>query len=539
MNKCVDFLVIGSGIAGLSYAINASKYGSVILITKKNDTESNTNYAQGGIACVLNDNDTFDSHINDTLTAGKGLCNDEAVQILVKEGPARIKDLLDWGVNFSKSQKETNPYNLHLGKEGGHSESRIVHANDLTGREVEESLLKCVRENKAITIYEHHCAIDLITNYHISRKTSSNVCCYGAYVLDTISKVIFSIQSKITCLATGGAGKVYLHTTNPEIATGDGVAIAYRAGAQISNMEFIQFHPTTLFHEKANSFLISEALRGYGAILRDASGKEFMDKYHPMKSLAPRDIVARAIDNEMKISGEPCVFLDIRHAAAAKTRAHFPNIYAQCKTFGIDITEDLIPVVPAAHYICGGIKVDSQARTSIKNLYACGEVACTGVHGANRLASNSLLEALVYSKRASEDAAVKLQSAQHIPADKIPLWDDSDTIDNEEWILLSHNFKEIQSVMWDYVGIVRSNVRLGRALRRIQLLEKEIDNFYRRTKVTARLLELRNIVTTAKLIVTSAIQRKESRGLHYTTDYPDQNDRYWKKDTLLSRIQSR
>jgi L-aspartate oxidase len=536
MNNNCDFLVIGSGIAGLCYAINAAKYGSVILITKKNDTESNTNYAQGGIACVLDNSDTFESHITDTLNTGKGLCNDEAVTILVQEGPSRIKDLVDWGVNFSKNNSDKNPYKLHLGKEGGHSENRIVHANDLTGKEVEETLLHQVRENKAITVYEHHCAIDLITDYHISRKSSSKTRCYGAYVLDSITKSIFAIQSKIVCLATGGAGKVYLHTTNPEIATGDGVAIAYRAGAIISNMEFIQFHPTTLFHEKANSFLISEALRGFGAVLRDVSGKEFMDKYHPMKSLAPRDTVARAIDNEMKISGEPCVFLDIRHAPAAKTRAHFPNIYAQCKKFGIDITKELIPVVPAAHYICGGIKVDTFGKSSIENLYACGEVACTGVHGANRLASNSLLEALVYSKRASDNAGLRIPFIRHISPEIIPSWDDSGTIDNEEWILLSHNFKEIQSVMWDYVGIVRSNVRLGRALRRIQLLEKEIDNFYRRTKVTARLLELRNIVTTAKLIVTSAIQRKESRGLHYTTDFPNQNDRYWKKDTLLSRL---
>ncbi len=535
MNKNVDFLIIGSGIAGLCYAINAAKYGSVILITKKNDSECNTNYAQGGIACVLDTNDTFESHIHDTLTTGKGLCNEEAVQILVSEGPSRIKDLVNWGVNFSKTQTDGNQYSLHLGKEGGHSKSRIVHANDLTGKVVEETLLKYARENRSIQIFEHFCAIDLITDYHISKKSGLPTRCYGAYVLDTISKSIFAIQSKITCLSTGGAGKVYLNTTNPEIATGDGIGIAYRAGALISNMEFIQFHPTTLYHEKANSFLITEALRGYGAVLRDKAGKEFMDKYHPMKSLAPRDIVARAIDNEMKISGELCVYLDIRHAPAAKTRAHFPNIYSQCKEFGIDITKDLIPVVPAAHYICGGIKVDVNGKSSIENLYACGEVACTGIHGANRLASNSLLEALVYSKRASNDAGTRLKSTNFIQSALIPEWDDSGTIDNEEWILLSHNFKEIQSVMWDYVGIVRSNVRLGRALRRIQLLEKEIDNFYRRTKVTARLLELRNLVTTAKLIVTSAIQRKESRGLHYTTDYPNQNDRYWKKDTILSR----
>jgi L-aspartate oxidase len=536
MNTQCDYLVIGSGIAGLCFAIHAAKSGSVILITKKNDTESNTNYAQGGIACVLEKDDSFKSHIQDTLTTGKGLSNEESVQILVEEGPDRIKDLIDWGVNFSRSDSTNNPYNLHLGKEGGHSENRIVHAHDLTGKEVEETLLKRDYSMKNITMLEHHSAIDLITDYHFSHKSQPDTRCYGAYVLDNITKAIFSIQSKITCLATGGAGKVYLHTTNPDIATGDGFAIAYRAGAIISNMEFIQFHPTTLFHEKANSFLISEALRGHGAILRDVNGKEFMDKYHPLKSLAPRDTVARAIDNEMKISGEPCVFLDIRHADPANTLEHFPNIYANCKKYGIDITKDLIPVVPAAHYICGGIKVDTLGRSSIQNLYACGEVSCTGVHGANRLASNSLLEALVFAKRASDHSSECIKTITTIEQSRIPAWDDSGTIDNEEWILLSHNFKEIQSVMWDYVGIVRSNVRLGRAMRRIQLLEKEIDNFYKRTKVTAKLLELRNLVTTAKLIVSSAMQRKESRGLHYTTDYPEQNDRYWKKDTILSRL---
>ncbi len=535
MDECCDFLVIGSGIAGLCFAIRASHFGKVVMITKKQDTESNTNYAQGGIACVLDPQDCFENHIRDTLITGKGLCNEESVRILVEEGPQRIEELLHWGVNFSKSEKEANPHQLHLGKEGGHSVNRIIHAHDLTGREVEKNLLKQARESKSIKILEHHSAIDLITDHHLGSKQITRNRCYGAYILDDLTRTIFSIQAKITCLATGGAGKVYLHTTNPDIATGDGIAMAYRAGAPIANMEFIQFHPTTLFHEKANSFLISEALRGHGAILRNASGNEFMDKYHPMKSLAPRDIVAQAIDKEMKLSGEPCVFLDIRHAPADSTIKHFPNIYARCKEFGIDITKDLIPVVPAAHYICGGIKVDTYGRTDIQNLFACGEVSCTGVHGANRLASNSLLEALVYSRRAADLSAAQLSSINHIPSETIPVWDDSGTIDNEEWILLAHNFKEIQSIMWDYVGIVRSNIRLHRALRRINLLEKEIEDFYRRTKITVRLLELRNIVTTAKLIVNSAVKRKESRGLHYTTDFPGQNDRYWKHDTIISK----
>ncbi len=535
MNECCDFLVIGSGIAGLCFAIRASQYGKVVMITKKQDTESNTNYAQGGIACVLDPQDCFESHIQDTLITGKGLCKEESVKILVEEGPQRIKELLQWGVSFSKSENEANSFGLHLGKEGGHSVNRIIHAHDLTGREVEINLLKQARESKSIKILEHHSAIDLITDHHLDTKGAERNRCYGAYVVDELTRTIFSVQSKITCLATGGSGKVYLHTTNPDIATGDGIAMAYRAGAQIANMEFIQFHPTTLFHEKANSFLISEALRGFGAILRDASGNEFMDKYHTMKSLAPRDIVAQAIDKEMKLSGEPCVFLDIRHIDADSTRNHFPNIYAKCKEYGIDITRNLIPVVPAAHYMCGGVKIDTYGQTDIQNLYACGEVSCTGVHGANRLASNSLLEALVYSRRAADFSASRLQSIDYISPEIIPAWDDSGTIDNEEWILLEHNFKEIQSIMWDYVGIVRSNIRLYRALRRINLLENEIEDFYKRTKITVRLLELRNIVTTAKLIVKSAIKRKESRGLHYTTDYPVQNDRYWKHDTIISK----
>lgn len=536
MNQTCDFLVIGSGIAGLCYALHASRYGSVIMITKKRDSESNTNHAQGGIACVLDPKDSFESHIKDTLNTGKGLSNPESVRILIEEGPSRIKELIDWGVKFSRSAGKSNPYGLHLGKEGGHSINRIVHANDLTGREVEEKLLLRAKAIPRIRILEHHCAIDLITGYHLSGKYDQT--CYGAYVLDSKSRKIFPIRSRITFLATGGAGRVYLHTTNPEIATGDGIALAYRAGAEIANMEFIQFHPTTLFHENAESFLISEALRGYGAVLRNASGKEFMNKYHPMKSLAPRDAVARAIDNEMKISGEPCVYLDIRHASPAQTRKFFPHIYKTCRNFGIDITKDLIPVVPAAHYLCGGIKVDLWGKTCIKNLYACGEVSCTGVHGANRLASNSLLEALVYSRRAAEDSGSAIKQVSLAPLSSIPSWDDSGTTDNEEWILLSHNMQEIQSVMWDYVGIVRSNLRLHRALRRIQLLEKEINDFYKRTKITMPLLELRNMVTTARLIVCSALKRKESRGLHYTTDYPEQNDRYWKKDTIITRTAS-
>ncbi|MDR2591699.1 MAG: L-aspartate oxidase [Chitinispirillales bacterium] len=533
-SKTYDFLVIGSGIAGVSFAISAAQHGSVAMITKKRDSDANTNYAQGGVACVLGGDDSFESHIADTLTAGAGLCDEGAVRILVEEGPARIRELLDYGARFSTDSAAVgNPYSLHLGREGGHSVNRIVHAKDFTGRELEATLLKKLRGLSNVAILENHCAIELITGHHI-KSVPNQYECFGAYALDSVRKKIFPVGAKVTCLASGGAGRVYLHSTNPAIATGDGVAMAYRAGASTANMEFIQFHPTTLFHEKGESFLISEALRGHGAVLRNAAGEDFMPRYHPQGSLAPRDIVARAIDNEMKVSGLPCVYLDIRHKDARATIEHFPQIYNKCLSFGIDITKDLIPVVPAAHYMCGGVLVDYNGNTDITNLYACGETACTGVHGANRLASNSLLEALVFSYRAAADAATRLSKCRVIKSDDIPEWDDKGTVDVEEWILLSHNMQEIQSVMWDYVGIVRSGLRLNRALRRINLLEREIEDFYKRAKISPQLLELRNVVTTAKLIISSALKRKESRGLHYTTDYPKQNDKSFRKNTVIS-----
>jgi L-aspartate oxidase len=533
LSRTCDFLVIGSGIAGLCYAIAASRYGSVLMITKKQDSESNTNYAQGGIACVLDPTDSFARHIEDTLVAGAGLCHDDAVRILVEEGPQRIGELLEWGARFSQEPGHAGGHGLHLGKEGGHSANRIVHARDLTGKEVEATLLRRARSLANIELLEHHCAIDLITEHHFRRRGTRRATCFGAYVLDTTSGAIYPVAAKITCLSTGGAGQVYLHTTNPSIATGDGIAMAWRAGAKIANLEFMQFHPTTLFHQGADSFLISEALRGHGAVLCRGDGSRFMEEYHPSGSLAPRDIVARAIDREMKKWGDPCVFLDIRHVDARETIAHFPNIYERCKSFGIDITRDLIPVVPAAHYMCGGVVVDTSGASSIANLYACGEVSCTGVHGANRLASNSLLEALVFSRRAADDAGARLATVETVPVASIPQWDAHGTSDAEEWILLSHNFREIQSVMWDYVGIVRSDLRLHRALRRINLLEKEIEDFYRRTRVTAHLLDLRNTVTTAKLIIRCALRRRESRGLHYTTDYPRLDDRIRPRDTVI------
>jgi L-aspartate oxidase len=534
MREECDFLVIGSGIAGLCFAIHAAQFGSVVIVTKNRLTESNTNRAQGGISCVLATEDSFDNHIEDTLVAGAGLCNKEAVEVLVKSGPQGIDELVQWGIRFSTAAHTTNPYGFDLGKEGGHSHSRIVHAHDLTGREVEERLIEHLRALPTITIQEDMVAVELITEHHLttaSHHTDNR--CYGAYLFDTKSRRVISMRARTTCLATGGVGQIYLHTTNPEIASGDGIGMAYRAGASIANMEFIQFHPTSLFHEHSNSFLISEALRGYGAILKDRKQRCFMDEYHPLKSLAPRDIVARAIDNEMKKSGEPCVFLDVRHMDAERTKAQFPNIFKRCLELGIDITREMIPVVPAAHYVCGGIQVNLEGRSNISGLYACGEVACTGVHGANRLASNSLLEALVFSKRAAHDAARQLASLPLQPPQAIAPWDDSGTIDTEEWVLLSHNVREIKEAMWDYVGIVRSDFRLQRALRRIKLLEQEIEEFYKRTKISAALLEMRNLVTTAHLVVASALKRHESRGLHYTTDYPNRDDRYWHHDTVL------
>jgi len=536
MKKSCDFLVIGSGIAGLCFAIHAARYGNVIMITKKRDNESNTNYAQGGIACVFDPNDSFASHIDDTVKAGNGLCHEEAVRILVENGPDRIKELIRWGAKFSTAPSSKAFGRLDLGMEGGHSAHRIVHACDLTGSIIERCLLRRIKREPNITLYENHSLVELITSHHCTGSVNHNTC-YGAYVLDTIDRKIIPLRSKITFLSTGGIGQVYRHTTNPEIATGDGIACAYRSGAEIRNMEFIQFHPTAFYHpdnrSEPASFLISEALRGYGGVLKDGRGKEFMNRYHPMKSLAPRDIVARAIDAEMKISGDPCVYLDIRHISRRKLIKRFPTIYARCKEYGIDITSALIPVVPASHYVCGGVSVDTCGKTTITGLYAGGEAACTGVHGANRLASNSLLEALVFSKRSALLAAQEARSLSVIPQHCLEPWDDSGTIDNEEWVLIAHNSIEIKNIMWNYVGIVRSDLRLERAKRRLLFLEKEIENFYKRTKITTKLLELRNSVTIAKLIVLSALMRHESRGLHYTTDYPDQNDRRWKRDTTM------
>lgn len=522
-----DVLIIGSGIAGLFAALKISEFAEVILVTKKEKYESNTNYAQGGIASVTSQLDSFEKHIQDTLTAGAGLCDKYMVRIMVEEGPARIKDLIEIGTQFSKKNGQ---YDLVL--EGGHSFPRILHAKDLTGKEIESALIKKVNSIKNIDIKENSIAIDLITEHNVLQLKNAplqNRNCWGAYVLDNESGKVLKISAKATVLATGGLGQVYLHTTNPSIATGDGIAMGYRSGARIANMEFIQFHPTSFYKKgKENiyerSFLISEALRGFGGKLLTKNGEEFMSRYDSRKELAPRDIVARSIDSELKKRGDDYVLLDISHKDSGEIKEHFPNIYEYCLKEGIDITKEPIPVVPAAHYSCGGIMVDEFSRASLKGLYACGEVSMTGVHGANRLASNSLLEAVVFAQRASIDIKRFLREGK-IESPDVPDWDDSGTLSAEEKILISHNFKEVKTTMWDYVSIVRSNQRLERAAKRIHIIYEEVEDFYKRTKIFSELLELRNLVACAHVIIKSALQRKESRGLHYTLDYPSTLDK--------------
>ena len=517
MSERFDFLVIGSGIAGLSYALKVAEEGTVAIVTKKERAESNTNYAQGGIAAVMDETDSTEKHKQDTLIAGAGLCDPEVVDIVVTEGPQRVQELIDLGARFTEENGE-----LHLGREGGHSENRIVHAADTTGREVERALLTNVANHQNIQIFEHHFALELLTDHHTGRhitRLSQDITCYGAYVLDEMTGKVHTLLAKVTLLATGGSGQVYLHSTNPAIATGDGVAMAYRAKARIANMEFVQFHPTSLYHPEANSFLISEAVRGEGGILLNQSGDRFMEQYDKRGELAPRDIVARAIDDQLKQRGDNYVYLDISHAKKDDILHHFPNIHDTCKRFGIDITTEPIPVVPAAHYQCGGVQTDTMGRTSIRRLFACGEVSCTGLHGANRLASNSLLEALVFSHRAQAEAiALKNQSDWN---QEIPDWDDSGTEQPQEWVLISHNREELRRIMWNYVGIVRSSLRLERASRRTYMLFEETEDFYRRSLVSSGLCQLRNMIAVAYLIIRSAKMRRESRGLHYMLDYKE------------------
>jgi len=524
-----DFLVIGSGIAGLSYALKVADRSAVSIITKRTMSETATDLAQGGIASVFSAEDSFEDHIKDTMVAGAFLSNEEIVKLVVESGPDAIKDLIDWGVQFTKKD---DTYDLH--REGGHSRRRIFHAKDITGREIERALVEAVRNHPNITIYEDHIAIDLITEAKSKHRRIRPDRCLGAYVLDIKGEEIITFGARITVLATGGAGKVYLYTCNPDVATGDGVAMAFRAGASVANMEFMQFHPTTLFHPHAKSFLISEAVRGEGAILRRSDGTAFMPQYHELKDLAPRDIVARAIDNEMKIHGDDCAYLDITHKGADFIKEAFPNIYETCLSFGIDMTKEPIPVVPAAHYLCGGVKVDTWGETDITNLFAIGEVSCTGLHGANRLASNSLLEGVVYGNRAAIKSIDRIKE-EPIPFPSIDPWDYGSATDSDEEVVVAHNWDEIRRSMWNYVGIVRSNKRLVRALRRIQMIQEEITDYYWDFFITSDLIELRNIATVAELIVRCALDRQESRGLHYTIDYPDTDDAHWKKDTVIQK----
>jgi len=514
----VDFLIIGSGIAGLSYALKVAGHGTVCIVTKGKAEESNTRYAQGGIAAVMYSPDTYEKHIKDTLIAGDDLSNREVVRLTIEESTERVKDLIKWGAVFDKN----NAGRYDLAKEGGHSEFRVLHHKDNTGGEIENVLLDKVKEHPNIEIFENAFAIDILTQHHLGvvvNKKTPDITCYGVYILNQESGEIETILAKTTLMSTGGAGNVYNITTNPAIATGDGIAMVHRAKGHIENMEFIQFHPTSLYNPSEKpSFLISEAVRGYGGILKDQRGKEFMQKYDKRKSLAPRDIVARAIDNEMKLSGDEYVYLDCRHIRKNDLINHFPNIYAKCYSLGIDISKDMIPVVPAAHYVCGGIKVDKSGRTSLRNLYASGECASTGLHGANRLASNSLLEALVFSHRASMDAIKKLKSLKY--CEDIPDWNAEGMVLNEEMILITQTTKELQSIMSSYVGIVRSNLRLKRAMDRLQIIHKETEELYDKSILNLKICELRNLIAVAYLIIKMATQRKESRGLHFSIDYP-------------------
>jgi L-aspartate oxidase len=518
MRKNVDFLVIGSGIAGLTFAIKVAKHGKVCIVTKSKMDDTATSWAQGGIAAVMYTPDSFEKHIQDTIIAGDGLCNEDVVRFTINESTERIRELIKWGTKFDKTI--TGRYDL--AKEGGHSEYRVLHHKDSTGREIENKLLEQVKKHPNIEILENHFTIDIITQHHLGVEVNSRtegITCFGAFVMNPRTRLVDTILSKVTLIATGGAGNVYNNTTNPLISTGDGIAMVYRAKGAVENMEFIQFHPTALYHpEEKPAFLITEAMRGFGAMLKTRDGKEFMHKYDPRLSLAPRDIVARAIDNELKLSGEDYLFLDCRHLNKNELINHFPTIYAKCLSIGVDISKDMIPVVPAAHYTCGGIKVDEFGRSSILNLYASGECSSTGLHGANRLASNSLLESLVFSHRASAEAISQFKNIAF--CNEVPDWNAEGMVLNEEMVLITQSLKELQSIMSSYVGIVRSNLRLQRAFDRLELLYRESEDLYSKSILTPRLCELRNLINIGYLIIKAAHRRQESRGLHYSLDYP-------------------
>ena len=518
MKKRTDFLVIGSGIAGLTFALKAVKYGKVTIVTKANLEDTNTRYAQGGIDAVFSEPDNFEKHISDTLIAGGGICNEEVVRMVVHEAPDRIKDLINLGVSFDK--KEDGTYDL--AKEGGHTEHRILHHKDRTGEIIQKTLMERVRNEPGIEILEQHFAIEILTQHHLGEVVKRNypdIKCFGAYVADLVNQNVITLLSKVTVVATGGIGNVYLTTTNPEIATGDGVAMVYRAKGTIENMEFIQFHPTSLYDpERKPSFLITEALRGYGAVLKNLSGEKFMNRYDSRGSLAPRDIVARAIDNEMKIWGDDHVWLDCTHLSKEGLIDHFPNVYEHCLERGIDISKDMIPVVPCAHYSCGGIKVDMDGQSNIDRLYALGEASSTGLHGANRLASNSLIEAAVYSHRAAIHSGARI--SELIFEEKIPLWDYKGTTHLEEMVLITQSCKEVQMIMSNYVGIVRSDIRLQRAMIRLDILYEETERLYKKSLISKKICELRNLINVGYIIIKMAQNRHESVGLHYSIDYP-------------------
>jgi L-aspartate oxidase len=518
MKKRTDFLVLGSGIAGLTFALKASKFGKVSVVTKANLEDTNTRYAQGGIAAVFSKPDNFEKHIRDTLVAGDGCCDEAVVRMVVSEAPDRIEDLIELGVPFDKKTDGT----YDLAREGGHSEYRILHHKDKTGEAIQKTLMKKVKKDPNIDLYEQHFAIELLTQHHLGEVVKRNypdIKCFGAYVGDLVNQKVIAFLSKVTVVATGGIGNVYLTTTNPEIATGDGIAMVYRAKGTIENMEFIQFHPTSLYDPKERpSFLITEALRGFGAVLKNMRGEKFMNRYDSRGSLAPRDIVARAIDNEMKIWGDDHVWLDCTHLNPEGLKDHFPNVYEHCMTKGIDITKDMIPVVPCAHYSCGGIKVDMDGQSNIDRLYALGEVSSTGLHGANRLASNSLIEAAVYAHRAAMHAGKRLKELTY--EEKIPEWDYKGTTHLEEMVLITQSIKEVQMIMSNYVGIVRSNLRLERAMVRLEILYQETESLYKRSLISKKICEVRNLINVGYIIIKHAMNRKESIGLHYSIDYP-------------------
>ena len=521
MKRETDFLVIGSGVAGLSFALKAAEKGRVTIVTKGEIRECNTNYAQGGICCVTYPPDTFEKHIEDTMVCGAGKCDEQAVRMVVEGAPEGIRDLMEWGTHFDRMPD--GRYSLH--REGGHTEHRILHHRDLTGAEIERALITAVKRHRNIDILEHHFAVDVLTQHHLGQEVNrhmDNIECYGAYVMDVKREKIMTILAKVTVVCTGGVGNLYHTTTNPSVATGDGIAMVHRAKGIIENMAYIQFHPTSLYNPAERpAFLITEAMRGYGAILKLQNGKEFMHKYHPMGSLAPRDVVARSMDHEMKITGAEYLYLDVRHKPAEETIRSFPNIYQKCLTLGIDITKDMIPVTPGAHYCCGGVKVDLNGESSIHRLYALGESACTGLHGANRLASNSLIEAVVYAKVAAKHATARIDDVEF--ERRIPDWNDDGMVATEEMILITQNYKEMQQIMSYYVGIVRSNLRLERALRRMEIIYRETEELYQKSRLNVNLCELRNLIEVGYLIIKQAAAMTESVGLHYTLDYPPQN----------------